>query len=181
MQLLGAEQKVLQVARYVPAAAVHDHLIVAAPGVLHHRLIEIELRALLVVVGDLEPAAAPHLAVLDRDLAQQCLDQRALAGTVGPDQPDAIAAHDPAGVVPDDRAAVELDTQVLGFEHQGTRFGGDVLFQLDAAAALAPGAALRAQLVQGAYPALVAGASRLDALADPDLFLRELFVAHRLL
>ena len=83
--------------------------------------------------------------------------------------------------IANDRAAVELDAQVLGLEHQRAGLGGGVLLEFDAAGALAPRAPLRAQLVQGAYPALVAGAPRLHALADPDFLLRQLLVEQRLL
>ena len=181
MQLFGAEQEVLQVARYVAADAVDHHLVVAPADVLHHRFIEIELGALLVVVGHLEPAAALDPPVLGLDFSQQRLDERGLAGTVGPDQPDTIAAHDACGEIANDDAAVELDAQVLDLEHQCTGLLGAVLFEFDAAGTLTPCAALRAQLVQGAHPALVTGASRLHSLADPDLFLCQFLVEQRLL
>src|ERR1700733_8658391 len=114
MQLLGAEQEVLQIARNMPAPAVDDPLVVAAADVLHHRFFEIELHAFLVVVGDLEPATAVYPPVLDRDFPQQRLDQRALAHAVRTDQSDAIAAHDAPGEVANDGVAAELDAKMLG-------------------------------------------------------------------
>ena len=55
---------------------------------------EVERVAHLVEVGDLQVGALAHLAAVGRELAEDQLEQRGLAGAVGADQADLVAAQD---------------------------------------------------------------------------------------
>ena len=98
------------------------HGVVAVADRVDHRPLGIELLALLVVVGDLHVRAAPHLARVGLQLAEQQPQQRRLAGAVRPDQADAIAAHDARREVAR-RPRVRRTPCVtpLGFEHHLAR------------------------------------------------------------
>ena len=178
-QLLRAEQEIPEVAGHVARLAVDDDVIAAVGDVFHHRALELQLRALLVVVGDLEPRAAPEHARCRLDLPQQQPDQRALAGAVRADDADAVAAHDRQIDVAQHRATAELHAGALGLEHLAAGLGRLLQRDVDAADALASQAVFLAQPVQRAHAALVARAPRLHALADPHLFLRQLLVEQR--
>ena len=60
------------------------------------RGVQVQRVAHLVEVGDLQVGAAPHLAAVGLELAQDQLEQRRLAGAVRPDQADLVAAQDGA-------------------------------------------------------------------------------------
>ena len=64
-------------------------------------------------------------------------------------------------------------------DHPSALFTG-VHREPDIAGTIAPGGTLAAQGLESTYPAFVAGAPRLDALADPDLFLCERLVEPRI-
>ena len=81
----------------------------------------IELLALLIEVGDLQPRAAADRARVRLQLADEQPQQRRLAGSVRPDQADAIAAQDPLRIVADDRHAAERLADVFRLEHQPAR------------------------------------------------------------
>src|SRR5262249_4805809 len=100
---VGAEQGVLEVAGYVAAPALNRHVLAALGDVLDHGLVELESRAKLIVVGDLESCAEAQAARRRRELAQQQPQQRGLADTVRPDQADAVTAHDAQREVAHDR------------------------------------------------------------------------------
>ena len=76
-------------------------------------------------------------------------------------------------------AAPKVVRDVLRFEHQLAGRRGILHADLHLPDALAPLAALDAQLLERAHPALVARAPRLHALANPHLFLRQLLVEQR--
>ena len=73
----------------------------------------------------------------------------------------------------------ELLPHVLRFEHQLSRLLRILQIRLDLAAALTSLGALTAQLFERTYAALIARAARLDALADPRLFLPQFLVEQR--
>ena len=91
---LGREEEIAQVAVDVARPAVDGHHVVAVADRVEHGPVGVELLALLVVVGDLHVGAAPDLARIRLQLAEQQPQQRRLAGAVGADEPDAVAAHD---------------------------------------------------------------------------------------
>jgi hypothetical protein len=136
-----------------------------------HRRVGVELFAQLVEVGHLTVRAQLHLARGGRQLAQQRAQQRGLARAVGSDDADPVAAlNDAVEVAQHDVIAVgDLHADQLGDQLAGFFAGVD--FESGAADALAAGLALHAQSLQAAHAPFVAGAPRLDALADPDLFL----------
>ena len=136
----------------------------------------IELLALLVEVGDLHVGAVRTVAAVGRQLAEQQPQQRRLAGAVGTDEPDAIAAHDAGGEVADDAAAAEGLRHRIGLEHHLAAGLGRLDLQPHGADLRAAGGALGAHRHQRAHAALVAGAPGLDALPQPHLFLGQLLV-----
>ncbi len=114
-------------------------------------------------------------------LAQQQLQQRALAGAIGADDADALAAQDAGGEAAEYLAPIEGDADILGLEDQLAGAGGLLHGHVGLARPVAPVAALHAHLLQRAHAAFIAGAAGLDALADPHLFLRQPLVEQRVL
>ena len=103
------------------------------------RPLGIELLALLIVVSDLHVGAAPHLAPVGRQLAEQQPQQRRLARAVRPDQADPIAAHDARR---ETSATTCFDPNalltVVGFEDELTGRSAPLDLQTDRARLLAP-------------------------------------------
>ena len=81
------------------------------------RLAAVHQLALLVDNDAGERFGERDLAAVGRDLAGQQPEQGRLAGAVGPDQADAVAALDAQGEVPDDRALAEALEDMLGVDH----------------------------------------------------------------
>ena len=79
----------------------------------------IELLALLVEIGDLQPRPAADGALVGLELADQQPQQRRLSGPVRTDQPDAIAAQDPSASSRARRhGRRRLVVTLLGLEHK---------------------------------------------------------------
>ena len=97
----------------------------------------------------------------------------------GPDDTDSIAAHDARGKIRDDGRCAVVERRVPRFEDQPARGRRLLDLEFDLPDALATLAALPAQLLEGANPAFVARAPRLDTLADPRFLLRQLLVEQR--
>src|SRR5258706_3600957 len=177
MQALRRKQEIAQIARHMPRLAVDDDRIAAASGdVVHDGGGRIQFLALLVEVRAREVRAAADLARGGFQLADQELDQRRLAAAVRTDDAEAVAALYARGKIRDDRRGAESMGDVDGLEHQlagRRRILGSTRRLSDA---LAPFAALYAQLFERAHSALVARAPRLHALANPNLLLRQLLV-----
>jgi hypothetical protein len=140
------------------------------------RGVEVELVAHLVEIRHLQVGAAADLAAVGFEFAQDQFQQRGLAGAVGAEQADLVAAQDGAAEVADDGLLAE------GLGHLG-QFGHDLAARLtgsdvhvDAALHLAAGDAAGAQLLQARDAALASGAAGFDALADPDFFLGQQLV-----
>src|ERR1700730_2630667 len=180
MQTLRRKQKIPQIARHVPRLSVDvDGLAAAAGDVVHDGLRRIELLALLVEVGGHQRCAAADRSLRRLQFAHQQLDQRRLAASVRPDDADPIAAHDPRGEALDDGCGTKSHRNIDRFEDE---FAGRPRFlnsHIDLPDALAALAALNPQLFESPHAALVAGAARLNALADPYLFLSQLFIEQR--
>jgi len=173
---LWREQEVFEVAVDVAEASGHRHPIVAVADGVDDRALGVELFALLVVVGHLHVGAAPHRAGIGRQFAEQQPQQRGLAGAVGPDEADAVAAQHAGREVADHHPVAVRLGQVLGLEHQLARRVGGVERQLHGAHLRPPGRALDPHLQQPLHPTLVAGAARPDAAPQPDLLLGQLLV-----
>ncbi len=176
------------------AAAADLDLIAAADDVIAHTAVGIELGAELIEIGHLEIGAEPDLTRVRLQLAQQQLEQRRFAGTIGADDPDPVAAQDQGVEILDDRCRVGVrmrpraralaraclcwirEGHVLGLDHQLAAALAAIDAQARLPESLAPGAALLAQRLQGPHPPFVARAPGLDALANPDLLLGQAFV-----
>src|SRR5690606_27291302 len=93
---------------------------------------------------------------------------------VGADQADAVAAQDGGGEVAHHRRPVRVrERRPARLDHlpAGSFAAGG--FHAHVAGLLAAAGALHAHRLQPPHPPLVAGAPRLDALADPGLLLRQ--------
>ena len=104
------------------------------------------------------------------------MQQRGLAGAVGSDDADFVAAADDQREGAHQRLTIVAEFEVADFDHQIARALSFLHTQSGDALALAPFAALIAHLLQCASTAFVAGAAGLDALANPYLFLGDLAV-----
>ena len=145
----------------------------------------IEHFAHLVEVSDLHVGAQAHAARIGRERAEDQAEDRGLAGAVGADQAEAVAARDDEIEV--FRRCVLPAKILLTSVNSADELSGSLALadgDLHLADALAARRALIAQPLQPPHAALVARAPRLDPLADPDLLLRpelvELALRHRL-
>jgi hypothetical protein len=102
--------------------------------------------------------------------------QRRLAGAVGPDQADAIAAADANRKVAHHRHGAVRLADAIGFEDHVPGSVGDLDLQADVADLSAAGRALGAHRHQRADPAFVAGPPRFDAAAQPHFLARHRLV-----
>ncbi|MNT03673.1 hypothetical protein D3C72_1382200 [compost metagenome] len=140
------------------------------------RGVEVELVAHLVEVRHLLVGAAADLAAVGLEFAQDQLEQRRLAGAVRAQQADLVAAQDGAAETADHGLLAEGLGGVgeLGHDLAAGLTRGHV--HVDAALHLAARGAAGAQFLQPRDAALAARAAGFDALADPDLFLRQQLV-----
>ena len=174
------EQEVAQIAHDMLARAADlDPLAARADGV-GQRGVEVERVAHLVEVGHLQLRALAHRAGVRRDLAQDELEQRGLAGAVRADQADLVAAQDGGGEVAHDGAGAVGLGHALEFGHDLAAAAAGVELQAHLADDVAARGALLAQRHQAVDAADAAGAARLHALADPDLLLRQQLVEARI-
>jgi hypothetical protein len=95
----GANRKSPEVADDVLLLAADLDEVRARADDLGERQLGVELFAQLVEVGHRLARAAAHRALVGLDLAEDELQQRGLAGAVGADEADAVAAHDAGGEV----------------------------------------------------------------------------------
>ena len=170
------EQEVLQVAQHVTRLAVHHHLLLAFREVIHHRPVGIQLRAVLVEVGHFQLGPAVNAAAVCLQLAEHQLQQRGFTAAVRANQGYFVAALNLRGEVLHQHFTVNLIVNVLHFEDNLA--GAGRLFHLHFGAAhhFTAFAALAAHRLQGTHAAFVTGTASFNALADPDLFLRQLAV-----
>ena len=159
-------------------AADLDPVAPGADGVLHGR-VGVELVAQLVEIRDGQIGAAAHGAGVRLDLAQDQLQQRRLPRAVGADEADAVAAQDARREIADQHVVAVGLRHPRQLRDHLARPRALVLLQIDAPQPVAARRAIAAQLLQPQRPAFVARAPRLDALADPGLFLREELVDPR--
>src|SRR5690606_5832634 len=113
--------------------------------------------------------------------AQQQLEQGGLAGAVGTQQTDTVAALDDHGKITDQRFTARASkADVLGDDH--LLAGLVCTFQQESRLALplAAYAALNTQGLELAHAALVTSPAGLDALTNPDFFLGQLLVEQRI-
>ena len=174
---LVREEEVAQIRVHVARPAIGGDRIVSLAHCLEHRLVGIELLALLIVVRDLDRRPAAHFAGVGRRFAKQHPQQRRLAGAVRADEADAIAAHDACGEgLNPELGAWKRFRDTIDFEHQFARRIRRLRLQAHAARLLAPLGAFRTHRHQRADTSLVARAPRLDALSQPGFLFGELLV-----
>ena len=167
----GWKQELLQIPVHVLRLAVHEDSVAAVGDGVEHGTIGIELLALLIVVDDLDAGAAPHLALVWRQLADQQPQECRLAGPVRPDQPDPIAPRHPYRQVADDGLAAKRFGHAFGLEHRLTRALRERRLQAHVAGSRAARGALLPHLRQRLDPSFVPRAPCLDALTQPRFFL----------
>ena len=170
---LVGKQEIPQVAVHVTRLPVDRHRIVPVAHRVEHRALGVELLALLIVVGRLHVCAPPHLPLVRRQLSQQQPQQRRLAGAVGPDEANPIPTHDPHGDLVDDHAGAITLRHPARLEDELARLVRLFGPHPDGAHLLPAIRALLAQGQQRLDTPLVARPPRLDALPQPDFFLRE--------
>ncbi len=180
VRALGGKQEVAEVAHHMLAAAGGLDPLAARADRVGQRGIQRQRAAHLVEVRHLQPRAQPHPARARLQLAEDQPQQRGLAGAVGADQPDLVAAQDRRIEALDDAAPAKAQRHLaqLGDHAPAAHAGVDLEPHL--AQRLAPGGALHAQRLQPRDARDAARAPRLDALADPDLLLGEQLVGARL-
>ncbi|MNQ09205.1 hypothetical protein D3C85_220170 [compost metagenome] len=136
--------------------------------------------AQLVEVGDIDPGALFHFAAGRLQAAEHQLQQGGLAGTVGAEQTDTVAALQHHGEVLDQERTVRVSETHVIEDHDllAGLVGG---FQLDIglAGTLTTLAALDTQGFERTYTTFVTGATGLDALANPHFFLGQALVEQR--
>ncbi len=161
----------------MPVLAVDGDELAAFGDIVDHRLLGFELMAQLVEVGHFQLGAHLDLARGRLQVAKQQLEQGGLAGTVGAEQADTVAALQDHGEVAYQRLAAGMgEADVLHHDHL---LAGLVrAFQLEAGLALALAAlgAFATHFLQCPNPPFVARAAGLDALADPHFFLGQALV-----
>ncbi|CAM3840436.1 hypothetical protein KEGY108214_08280 [Kerstersia gyiorum] len=152
------------------------HPFTARADDIGQRGVFIQLGAHLVEIGHLQLAAQAHGAAVRGEFAQHDFQQRGFARAIGPDDADAVAAHDGSGVIADHGAVAESLADAFQLRHQLAGTFTLVQLQVDLALQVAALGALHAQLLQAAHAAFVAGTAGFHALADPDFFLRQQLV-----
>ena len=160
----------------LPRIADRHHVARTVRQGLGQRTGRIERLAALVERDHLQVGALPHPTGVGLDLARQQADERRLAGAVGPDDADPVAALDADREVPHDLEAIVGLGYRLRLDHQLARALRLADRCVDRAGRLALVAALLAQGVERAQAALVALAPCRHALAQPGRFGRELAV-----
>ena len=154
-------------------------VLAAAGDVLDHRLVELELHAQLVEVGDLELRAEPHAAAIGRELAEQQRSSVVLPAPFGPIRP----MRSPRRMRSEKSRTIGAPPKPNETRSASTTSLPDACASSTPNCAralhLAPPPALLAHRDERAHAALVARAARLDAAPDPGLLLRELLVEQR--
>src|SRR3954471_16201305 len=175
--LFLGEQEVLHVADDVlRLAANHDMVAAAAGQRLGQRRPRIETFTMLVERRHLDVGAEPYAAAVRRAAAGQHLDERGLAGAVGADDADAVAALDPDREAVDDLSLAIGPADILGLDDELAGLVGFGSRDVGVARRAAMGAALVAQCVEIAEPLDVAFAAARDAVAQPVLLVDDLAV-----
>ena len=177
---LRAEQEVAEVAQHVAILPIDADELAAFGKVVDDRLLQVQLVTQLVEIRHFQLGTDVDAAAAGLQLAEQQLEQRRLARTVGPEQADAVAALQHHGEVTNQRLATGMgEADVFGDDHLLAGFVRRFELEAGLALALTPLAALGAHRLERSDAAFVAGASCLDALANPDFFLGQLLVEQR--
>ena len=139
------------------------------------RRIRIKLGAELVEIGDIHFRALTHDAGIRLDFVKDQAQQRRLAGAVGADQADLVAALNAGREIAHNLPLTVGFENMLKFGHQLAALVAGIDLQIDLAHPLAPRLTFGAQLIEPLDAEHGARAARFDALANPDfLFLEQL-------
>ena len=154
-------------------AAADLHKLPALANVVDKVFLGVQPRARLIAVGDAQFLTQAHAARVRRQFAGEHADQRAFAGAVGADDTHAIAALDQHRAALQNRPATEAHADRFEFGDPLAGALRGLYVQRRAGAALAALPAFLAHGFKSPHAAFVARAPRLDALANPALFLRQ--------
>ena len=168
--LFRREKEILEITDDMPRDAAHDDHVVAVGDIVLQGPVFVELGAELIKVGDPDPAPQADPALLRFKVAEQDLEERGLAGAVGPDNAHLVAADDHGGEPFHDLLIVEGEADLFRFHNQFAAALRLLDRQPDIARLLLPARPLPAHLHQRPHPALVPGATGLDPLPNPGLF-----------
>src|SRR5690606_24736851 len=115
---LGAEQEVAQIAQDVAILAVDGDEFTTLGEVVDHRLLQLQLVTQLVEIRHFQLGTDLDAATGRLQFAQQQLEQGGLAGAVGTQQTDTVAALDDHGKITDQRFTARVSkADVLGDDH----------------------------------------------------------------
>ena len=178
---LGTEQKILEIAHHMAGAAAHGDAIAAQGEVVEHGGVFVEGGAQLVEMGHLEAGAEADPPLIRLQLPEQQTDQGGLATAVGADDAEPVTAQDGEIEIPYQGAAAPAMGHPLGLADQPPGALAGVDAKARPALAGPPLAHFGAQGLEPPHAPFVAGAARLDALADPVLFLIQQLVLPGLL
>jgi len=141
---LRRKQEIAEIADHVLARAADLDEVGAFGDGIEHRGFFVETVAELIVVGNGKLTSQTNRPAVGRELAENHAQQRGLAGTVGTDESDFVAAQDTRGEVVYDYGLAEslADLSELGDQASGTNalLHGEV----DAPNPVAPSRAFRA-------------------------------------
>ena len=170
---IGLEEEVGEIRHHVTALPLELDDVRAVRHALHDRLVGVEGGVQGVEPDRGEVRAAADGAGERRQLAQQRPQERRLPAAVRPHEADAVAAHDEEVETSDDRRRAVTGRQALRLEDEPPGAVGFGDRELDRARRVAAVAPLLAQTFELLDAGLVAVALGLQALATPDLLLRE--------
>ena len=161
----------------MPAIAIDLDEITTFGNVIDNGFFRLKLVTQLIKISHLQFGAAVNLAAVRLQLAQQELEQRALAAPVITDQANAVTTNDiERQVAYQRRAAGPGKVNVLDFDNPLTRRVSR--FQLEAGFTLTLDAlrTIITHRLERSYPALVTGTSSFDTLPNPHFFLSQLLI-----
>ena len=173
------KQEIAQVAFHMLALATNLDPFAAGADEILQRRIEVDGVAHLVEVGHLQVGATPHVPAVGRQFTQHHLEQGGLASAIGADQPDLVAPQDRAREVAHDCFVAKRFVYARQLSHDlalVAATGACINIHPHPTQRIASLGAVDAQLLQPVDAALAARAPRLDAFADPDLFLGQQLV-----
>ena len=151
--------------------AGHFHIIGARRDDVDQRRLRIELAAELVEVGDFDLGALTDLARVGLQFAEDQAQQRRLAGAVGTDQANLVAAHQAGREIAHHGLFAKALGHVRQLGHQLAALFTGIQCQLDLSLAITPRRTVTPQLLEAQDAAFVARTPGFHALPDPHLFL----------
>src|SRR5690606_22902833 len=144
------------------------------------RLFRLELVTQLVEIRHFQFGADLDATAGRLQITEQELEQRGLAGTVGAEQTDAVAAlQDHGEILDQERAAAMRETDVLRHHHLLAGLVRGLQLDIRLALTFAALGTLGAHRLERTHSAFVTGTAGLDALTNPHLLLGQALVEQR--